>query len=193
MLIVVSAILLVLGVLAYRRPLMAQVQRGEGKGQSGEGAWLLVLRLAVLLLFAAIFAGAVLSKVWTVRPKRVAVMLDVSESMNAVKAESTAVAAAEGFTLPTGVARQEWMFGDTATRISDFRLQTADSQAKGRTRIGAALQTVGKTRPGAVVLLSDGQDNGGTDAVAAARAIGVPVYTVGFGGLAKRNLSTERV
>ena len=201
MLIAVSAVLLVLGVLAYRKPLVGQVRRGKGKGergngkgQGGEGAWLLVLRLAVLLLFAAIFAGAVLSKAWTVRPKRVAVMLDVSESMSAVKAESVAAAAAEGFALPAGAAEQEWAFGDTAVRAEGKgQMLKAKSQIGGRTRIGAALQTVGKTRPGAVVLLSDGQDNGGTDAVAAARAIGVPVYTVGFGGLAKRNLSVERV
>ncbi|MCX6841366.1 MAG: hypothetical protein NTX53_03655, partial [candidate division WOR-3 bacterium] len=141
-----------------------------------------------------VFVGAVLSKAWTVRPKRVAVMLDVSESMSAVKAESAAAAAAEGFALPTGAAEQEWAFGDTAVRVeAKGQKPKAKSQIGGRTRIGAALHTVGTTRPGAVVLLSDGQDNGGTDAVAAARAIGVPVYTVGFGGLAKRNLSTERV
>ena len=83
MLIAVSAILLVLGVLAYRRPLAGQVQRGKDKGQRAEGAALLALRVVVLLMFASIFVGAVLSKVWTVRPKRVAVLLDVSESMNA--------------------------------------------------------------------------------------------------------------
>ena len=194
MLIAVSAVLLVLGVLAYRKSLVAQVQRGKGKGQSGEGAWLLVLRIAVLLLFAAVLTGAVLSKVWTVRPKRVAVLLDVSESMSAVKAESAAAAAAEGFPLPAGAVQQEWAFGDTAVRVEvKGQKPEAKSQVGGRTRIGAALQTVAGTRPGAVVLLSDGQDNGETDAVASAREIGVPVYTVGFGGPAKRNLSVERV
>jgi hypothetical protein len=44
-----------------------------------------------------------------------------------------------------------------------------------------------------VVLLSDGQDNGEADAVAAARAVGVPVYTVGFGGKTKRNASVGQV
>ena len=195
MLIAVSAILLVLGVLAYRRPLAGQVQRGKDKGQRAEGAALLALRVVVLLMFASIFVGAVLSKVWTVRPKRVAVLLDVSESMNAVKAESAAAAVAAGFPVPAGVARQEWAFADTAVRAE---VQSPESKVQSqagsdRTRIGAALKTVGKTRPGAVVLLSDGQDNGVTDAVAAAREIGVPVYTVGFGGVAKRNLSVERV
>jgi len=195
MLIAVSAILLVLGVLAYRRPLAGQVRSGKDKGQSAEGAGLLVLRIAVLLLFAAIFVGAVLSKVWTVKPKRVAILLDVSESMSAVKAESSAAMAAPGFPLPTGAVRQAWVFGDTALRakVRSPKSKVQSQVGPGRTRLGAALKTVGKSRPGAVVLLSDGQDNGETDAVAAARGIGVPVYAVGFGGLAKRNLSVERV
>jgi hypothetical protein len=69
----------------------------------------------------------------------------------------------------------------------------ADSENTKRSRIGAALKTVGKTRPGAVVLLSDGQDNGEGDVVAAAHDVGVPVYTVGFGGKAKRNAGVGQV
>ena len=112
MLIAVSAILLALGVLAYRRNL--------APGSSG---WLLGIRLAVLVLFAAVFVGAVLSKVWTVRPKSVAVLLDVSQSMSAVRAESAAAVAAEAFPVSTGARREEWAFGDTARQLSDFRLQ----------------------------------------------------------------------
>jgi len=195
MLIVASAILLVLGVLAYRRPLAGQVQSGKDKGQRAEGAALLVLRMAVLLLFAAIFVGAVLSKVWTEWPRRVAVLLDVSESMSAVKADSAAATVAEAFPLPLGVSREQWRFADTAVRqeVQSPKSKVQSQAGPDRTRIGVALKAVGKTRPGAVVLLSDGQDNGGTDAVAAAREIGVPVYTVGFGGVAKRNLSVERM
>ena len=199
MLIAVSAILLVLGVLAYRKTISDfrfKIADSGNRVRTGVGgAALLVLRVVVLLLFASIFVGAVLSKVWTVRPKRVAVLLDVSESMNAVKAESAAAAVAAGFPVPAGVARQEWAFADTAVRaeVQSPKSKVQSQAGSERTRIGAALKTVGKTRPGAVVLLSDGQDNGGTDAVAAAREIGVPVYTVGFGGAAKRNLSVERV
>ena len=147
----------------------------------------------ILLLFAAVFVGAVLTHVWTERPRLVAVMLDISESMSAVGAESAAAVAADAFPLPAGAVRQEWTFGDTARLISDSRLQIADSQNTRRTKIGVALKTVGKTRPGAVVLLSDGQDNGEADAVAAARDVGVPVYAVGFGGKAKRNAGVEQV
>jgi hypothetical protein len=200
MLIAASAILLVLGVLAYRRALFGQFTGTKDKGQSKSrkvevaDIGLLALRLVILLLFVAVFIGAVLTHVWTERPRRVAVMLDVSESMSAVGAESAATAVAEAFPLPTGATRQTWMFGDTA--VSE-EVKGQKPEAKGqigeRTRIGAALKTVGKTRPGAVVLLSDGQDNGEADAVAAARGVGVPVYTVGFGGTAKRNAGIEQV
>jgi hypothetical protein len=201
MLIAASAILLVLGVLAYRRALIGQVTSTKDKGQSKSrkaevaDIGLLALRLVILLLFAAVFIGAVFTHVWTERPRRVAVMLDVSESMSAVGAESAAAAVAEAFPLPEGAKRDEWAFADTAVRAE---VQSPESRVQsrpdgGRTRIGAALKAVGKTRPGAVVLLSDGQDNGQVDAVATARDIGVPVYAVGFGGLAKRNASVEQV
>jgi hypothetical protein len=196
-LVLVSAILLVLGVLAYRRTIsdfrLQIADSGNRRRTRVGGAGLLVLRLVVLLLFAAVFVGAVFTRVWTERPRRVAIVLDVSESMSAVGAESAAAAVAEAFPLPTGAAQQSWAFGDTARPISDFRLQIADSQNTERTRIGAALKTVGKTRPGAVVLLSDGQDNGEMDPVAAAHDIGVPVYAVGFGGVARRNAGVEQV
>lgn len=197
MLIAVSAILLVLGVLAYRRALFGQAASRKDKGQSRSrkaevaDVGLLVLRLVVLLLFAAVFIGAVFSRAWTERSRRVAVMLDISESMTAVGAESAAAAVAEVFPLPTEGTGQEWVFADSAEVRS--KKPAAGSQGAKRTRIGVALKTVGKTRPGAVVLLSDGQDNGDVDAVAAARDIGVPVYTVGFGGRAKRNAGVGRV
>jgi len=196
-LVLASAILLVLGVLAYRRALIGQVTSTKDKGQSKSrkaevaDIGLLALRLVILLLFAAVFIGAVFTHVWTERLRRVAVMLDVSESMSAVGAESAAAAIAAAFPLPAEATRQEWVFADSAevrSQKSEARSQSAD-----RTRIGAGLKTVGKTRPGAVVLLSDGQDNDDVDPLAAARDIGVPVYTVGFGGLARRNASVEQV
>jgi hypothetical protein len=189
-----SAILLVLGVLAYRRPLAGQVQRGKRKGQSAEGAELLILRVIVLLLFASVFVGEVFTRVWVERPRRVAVMLDASQSMSAVGAERAAAGVAQVLPIPVGVERQEWVFADTAvtTQVKGQKAK-ARSQNGERTRIGKALRTVAKTRPGAVVLLSDGQDNGELDPVAAARGIGVPVYTVGFGGAAKRNAGIEQV
>jgi len=204
MLIAVSAILLVLGLLAYRRSIAdfrLQIADSGKRGRSGVGGLgLLFLRFVILLLFAAVFIGAVFTHVWTERPRRVAVMLDVSRSMSAVGAESAAAEVSHVFPVPVGIGRQEWVFADTAAlpdrgsrgQGSSQKPEARDQNGE-RTRIGAALETVGKTRPAAVVLLSDGQDNGEVDPVAAARDIGVPVYTVGFGGVAKRNASIEQI
>jgi hypothetical protein len=180
MLIAASAVLLALGVLAYRRSFMA-----------GGSAWLLGLRVLVLLLFASVLVGAILGRSWTVRPKKVAVMLDVSQSMTAVKVDSAAAAAAQAFPVPQGVRREEWTFADTAAEV---RSQSAEARTQnGRTRLALALKVVGKSKPGAVVLLSDGQENGDGDAAAVARENGVPVYVVGFGGLRRQNLAIEQV
>ena len=137
MLIAASAILLVLGVLAYRRSLFRQVTGTKDKGQSrAQGVeladvGLLALRVVILLLFAAVFIGAVFSRAWTERPQRVAVVLDVSESMSAVGAESAAAVAAEAFPAPSGAARQEWILGDTAV-VAQTTSRKPQASANGR-------------------------------------------------------------
>lgn len=179
MLIVASAVLLVLGVLAYRR------QLGPG-GAAG----LFVLRLVVLVVLAGILTGAVVSRTWSVRPKRVAVMVDRSESMSALGLDSAAEAEAERFPLPARVARDRWVFADTAKRVKGWHGSAPGAQ---RTRLARALELAGRTRPGAILLLSDGQDNGEVQAAATAARLGVPVYAVGFGPTLERNLAVERI
>jgi hypothetical protein len=193
MLIVASAILLVLGILAYRKALAARLRSGSDRGPGAEGVGLLALRILVLVLFGAILVAAVLSKVWVVRPRTVAVLLDVSQSMAAVKADSAAAAMASSLVPPEGAKAVNWEFAESArveVRVQESKVR---SQEAGRTRIGVALSVAAKARPGAVVLLSDGQDNGTEDPLAAARELGVPVYAVGFGGAAKRNLAISDV
>uniref|UniRef100_A0A7C4GB65 VWA domain-containing protein n=1 Tax=candidate division WOR-3 bacterium TaxID=2052148 RepID=A0A7C4GB65_UNCW3 len=172
MLIVASGILLALGVLAYRR----QLGRGGNVG-------LLVLRLLLLLGFAAILIGQVLAVSWVERPRRVVLLADVSASMVQTGANSAALAAAETFPLPERSRREVWRFADSTGTTPD----------PGRTRIARALRLAGRTRPGAVVLLSDGQDNGEGDPAAVARELGVPVHVVGFGAGVERNLAVAGV
>jgi hypothetical protein len=178
-LIVASAVLLVLGVLAYRR------QLGSG-GASG----LLVLRLLVLAVLAGILTGAVASRTWAVRPRHVAVMVDRSLSMSILGLDSAAAAEADRFPLPVRVARDRWVLADSAVRVRDWHVSAPGAQ---RTRLGRALELAGKTRPGAILVLSDGQDNGEVQTAAAAARLGVPVYAVGFGPALERNLAVARI
>ncbi|MEO0085289.1 MAG: vWA domain-containing protein [candidate division WOR-3 bacterium] len=168
MLIVVSGLLLALGVLAYRRQL----------GRGGSRA-LLILRLVVLAGFAAILIGQVIAVSWTERPRRVVFLADVSASMAQTGADSAALVLAEEFPLPERAVREVWRFADSIGPRPD----------PGRTRIARALRLAGKARPAALVLLSDGQDNGEGNVVAIVQEIGVPVHVVGFGTGTERNLA----
>ena len=178
--IVVGVALLILAVAVYLRHLR-------------EAGWLLLaLRLVIVLLFAGILLDWVFARYWSVSPRKVAMLLDRSLSMSVGGADTLALRALERFPVPEGVRQEYWGVGDTAGRIANSELQMTDrgdQEMHGRrTRLGAALKTVFKTEPGAVVLFSDGQDNGDADPIAAARESGIPVNTVGCGVTGERNV-----
>lgn len=170
---VASAVLLLLGVLAYRRQLL----RPAGVG-------FLLLRLATLALFGAILVGFRATRTWTARPRHVAVLLDRSASMAAIGADTVLDRTVAALNLPAHLRRDIWSFADSCRRAGP---------GPDRTRIAAALEQVARTRPAAVILATDGQDNGETPATQAARTIGVPVHTIGFGAAPAQNLAVTRI
>lgn len=172
--IVASCVLLLLAILAYRKHL--------GKGGSVE---LLAMRLVVLLLLALALAGSVVRVGWDERPRRVVVLVDCSASMGVGGTDTTATQLAESFPLPPGVRREVWWFAGSAGR--GLRPEP------GRTRIATAVRSAARTRPGAIVLVSDGQDNGEDDPVEAAADAVVPVHTVGVGLSGTRNVRINRL
>lgn len=177
MFIAASALALAAAVLAYRRSM-----------RRGGDWWLLGLRLAVLLGLVALLAGAVLGAHWTVRSRRVVVLVDRSASIAAVGADSALLALAAGLELPAGARRELWAFSDSV------RANVRPGEASGSaTELGLALAAAGRSRPGAIVLLSDGRDNGRDDPIVAAREAGVPVHAIGFGARRARNVGIERV
>ncbi len=173
--VVASVALLLLGVLAYRRQLAHPATLG-----------LLLLRLGTLLLLGTILAGVRLTKTWTVRPRHVALLLDRSASMAAIRADTLLDRVLATFSFPSRVRRDVWSFADSCRRGNNV-------PGPNRTRIAAALEQVGRTRPAAVVLVGDGQDNGERSAVDAARSLGVPVHTIGLGALPDENLAVTQV
>lgn len=158
-----------------------------------EASWLLVLRLAVVILLAAILLDHVLSFHWQVRPRRVVVLVDRSLSMTFGRADTLARYAARVFPLPPELRKEFWEFGDTARRVPGLGSSPEPDKSDRRTRLGAALGTAVRTRPAAVVLLSDGQDNGGLDPVQVAKSGAVPVYAVGCGTTGLRNVEVVRL
>lgn len=175
MLIAVSAVLLVLGLLAYRRQLTAR-----------DSLPLFGLRLAVLAALALVLAGAVLAWHRTERPRHVVMLADRSMSVSATGLDTVVQLAVDRFPLPDWAQRRVWVFGDTALPIADG---PALEGRRARTRIGRAIELVAKTRPAAIVLVSDGQDNGEAVSRSKAARAEVAVYAVGVGAGVRRNVA----
>ncbi len=170
--IVISVLLILLALLIYRQQLH---RRGAW--------WLLVLRLLVLGFLIFILLGTALNFSWKERPARVVLLVDRSLSMKAIGADSAVLAAAEEIRLNLSRRFQPelWSLGESAVKGLSARFAE-------RTEIGRALELVTKTKPAAIFLLSDGQDNGAQEPVGVVRESGVPVYAIGFGADEVRNL-----
>jgi hypothetical protein len=176
--IVVSIVLLLLAIFAYREQLHQK------------GSWgLFALRVLVVVFFFFLLAGQVINITWEERTGRVAILIDRSLSMQAIKADSSAVAIAGrvGDGLPRGLRARFWSFGDS------LYSGIGGSDFYERTNLGGALERVFRTRPAAVVLLTDGQDNGEQSPVEVVRGSGIPVYVIGFGAAVGRNLRVVEV
>ncbi len=188
MTIVISIALLILTFLVYRHHL-----------QPKNNLLLFILRILVLLILTGILFGEVFQVFWTRPARRVAVLIDRSESMEAIAAGRDIQKAINHLKeiLPPKVALEAWVFADSValstTAISDFDRPDSAPFGKHRTQLGKALQIVGKRKPGAIIVLSDGQDNGEIDPVAVAENIKVPVYTIGFGVQKERNLTVKEL
>lgn len=173
MTIAVSGLLLLLGVAVYLRHLRV-------------AWWLLLLRLAVLGLLVLVLMDAVISRHWSRGSNRVIVLVDRSSSMESRKLDTLAGRVARDFPLPERFERVTWEFADSAG-------PGTGAAEPARTRLGRALELAAGTRPAAVVLVSDGQDNGACDPVAVAQRVAVPVYAVGCGLGTDRNVSAEQI
>ena len=144
------------------------------------------LRVVALGLLAWLLAQPVLERATSAR-SRVVVLLDRSASMDLPAAPgggSRALAAGRA----VRVLEQAWR-GRAGVTVLPFaaRLE-ADSarvRAAGATALGDALAALAAAPSGqdagAVVVVSDGAVNAGSDPVAAARALGVPVHAVVVG------------
>lgn len=179
MTIVISLILLILAILAYRHHLRPK-----------ERPFLFALRLLVLFILVAIIIGEVFVFSWSRSSRRVAVLIDRSQSMGAIGAKKF-LAEVPGYIkekLPPNVSLEEWNFADSVSRSSDSLVLGGE-----RTRLSKALEVVLKRRPGAVIVLSDGQDNSEKDPIAIAEEAEVPIYTIGFGSQKERNLTVRDV
>jgi len=176
--IAVSILLLILTLIAYRQMVRDRSQRG-----------LFILRLLVLLLFFFLLTGQMIKINWQRRARQVAIMIDRSASMAAIKADSAATAVCQLVStgLPKGLLPRCYSFGES------LYPGVNPGQRFDRTELAKALALVFKTKPAAVVLLTDGQDNGEQSPVPVVQGSGIPVYVIGFGAERGFNLRVEEV
>jgi Ca-activated chloride channel family protein len=194
------------------RPTAAGTRRKPVKPSSFQQAPAWLRRLPILLLIGAVVAlGVALAQFRvsrTAKPPTVALVLDVSQSMNATDVEPSRLAAAQQAAetlvaqLPESFLVGLVSFADKATVLVPPTVDHAkvgaalDDPRQGRgTVIGdglsATLDMIQQhwadqgSSPAVAVLLSDGRDTGSevepVDAAARAASIGVPVYTVVLG------------
>ncbi|MEO0080080.1 MAG: hypothetical protein ABIK44_05335 [candidate division WOR-3 bacterium] len=174
----VSLVLLTLAILAYRRQF------------SPSGSWpLFIVRLLVIVALSFIIIDKLITIARTERPQRVVMLVDNSQSMTAIGADSLARSLAQNIQLPAGVQRDLWLFADSALPLA----KAGRAEPGARTRLGRALELAAEKRPGAIVVLSDGQDNGELEPVNVAHRLNVPVWTIGFGSLTEQNAAIEGV
>ncbi|MEO0068777.1 MAG: vWA domain-containing protein [candidate division WOR-3 bacterium] len=178
--IVVSLALFLLALFVYRRHL-------SPKGDW----WLFMMRLVVIALFAFILIGQAINLTSKERPNRLVLLVDRSLSMKAIGEDGVVREVKEEIIqkLPKGLKPEFWIFGETAY-VAPAEDQDGYFE---RTRMGRALELAALTKPGGVVLLSDGQDNGEKDPAEVIKKLKVPVYAIGFGGGAGRNVRLSDV
>jgi len=180
MIIFISGLLLVLAVLSYRHQFGPKGSR-----------WLFVLRLLVIVLLLFVLTGQVIKLVLKERLRRVVILVDRSLSMSAATSDSLVFQKALEIkrNLNKGLNPEVWVFGESVYIAGS----KTTAQFSEQTRLGKALTVIVRTKPAALLLLSDGQDNGEIDPVEAVKNLKIPVYAVGFGSELGRNLSLTDV
>jgi len=150
---------------------------------------LTLARAAVLCALAWLLAQPVLERALPASGRRVTVLVDRSRSMDLPVAPHGASRAS----VAAGVARSlaSSLRGRASVEVRGFAAELQGDTAKAgdardATALGDALGALAELplerQPDGVIVVSDGVVNAGTDPVAAARALGVPVHAVIVGG-----------
>jgi hypothetical protein len=170
----ISLILLALVILVYRKDLK---NRNYG--------WLFIFRLLVIIFLGLMVIGNIIAFTFYQSPKiPLLVLTDVSPSMKD-KINQTQTFLTQ-FKSINKYKTQYFTFADSL-----FGSQKTDSLSiqGNRTDIAKALIMAKRKGPGAILLLSDGQQNALFDPIAVASELSFPVYTIGLGRTSEKDVS----
>lgn len=147
-----------------------------------------VLRILVLLFLILILIGSVFRFNFT-RSARIPILIlvDASKSMSSIENPRLIEEVINKVKL-TNYRVRIFSFADSIGKMLDYQNPTGL-----RTDIAQALNFAHKQKPGAIVLISDGQHNYGSDPINYAKNSVAPIYTIGIGPKQKNDLSIEQI
>lgn len=174
----VSLILLALVILVYRKDLKAK-----------NYGWLFIFRILVIIFLSLILIGSILTYTFSRSPKIPIIFLtDVSPSMtDKFKPAKELIA---DFKQTTKYKTHYLSFSDS---ILDIIVNDSLSVQGTKTDIAKTLNLVKEKKPGAVILLSDGQHNTLSNPIQIAADLPFPVYTIGIGKTSEPDVSIRRL
>lgn len=176
--ILISLILLVLAILVFKKD-----RKTKNYG------WLFIFRLLTIIFLGFILLGNIIALSFTKSPNvPLLFLVDVSPSMkdNLTQAKELLIK----FKSKTKYRTQYFSFADSIYPLPPIE----QLKVKGnKTDIAKALTSIKKNKPGAVILLSDGQHNTFTDPVSVATELPFPVYTIGLGKIVECDVAIRRV
>jgi hypothetical protein len=178
--IVVSAILLILLVVLFIREI-----------RQARAFFVFILRALMIVLVSLVLLGFVFRRTVREHPAiDLLVLADESQSMGLAPKLDDEVSAIAGLRSRTRGRIGCYGFGDTVVKLGDSRQIRAEAI---RTDMAQALKFAQATRPGAAVLISDGQNNAASDPVRVAQKLGFPVSAIGVGRRPGRDLALDRI
>ncbi|MEO0091195.1 MAG: vWA domain-containing protein [candidate division WOR-3 bacterium] len=146
----------------------------------------LFLRILVLVFLILVLIGSVLRFSFTRQAKiPILVLVDASKSMSSSD-NPQIIEQVISKIRQTNTRKKLFSFADSVGKHFDYQNPTGE-----RTNIARALGFAQKQMPGAIVLISDGQHNYGSDPVNLAKSSTCPIYTIGIGREQKNDLSIE--
>lgn len=149
------------------------------------------LRTIMILLLALVLLDVVVQRNLRVRAATDIVMLiDESQSMSTGKKPDRLAEALQHLWPLPGPRAVCFGFGDTVRRLAD----THEIRTLGRrTDLSAALKAAREMKPGAVLILTDGEHNAVGDPARLAGQLEFPVYPIGIGQRQVRDIVVERL
>lgn len=151
--------------------------------------WLFIFRILVIIFLSLILIGSILTFTFSRSPKIPIILLaDVSPSMtDKFKPAKELIA---DFRQTTEYKTQYLSFADS---ILGIIVNDSLSVQGTKTDIARTLISVKEKKPGAVILLSDGQHNTLSNPIQSAADLPFPVYTIGFGKTSEPDVSIRRL